>query len=101
MSPVLHQTHSEEEDLPEEEMEEDVEPILEQSGPGTDLGITAVELPLRQEEFVEIDGEEDAAKVKLNEKKVAENNSFVVEIYLFVFIMTQSPSVSSSVSAAE
>lgn len=84
MSLALHQTHSEEDDLPEEEMEEDVEPILEQSGPGTDLVITEVELPFRQEEFVDLDRGEDAAEEKLNEKKVAANNSCVVEV-TFVF----------------
>lgn len=80
MSLALHQTHSEEDNLPDEEMEEDVEPILEQSGPGTDLVITEVELPFRQEEFVDLDRGEDAAEEKLNEKKVAANNSCVVEV---------------------
>lgn len=84
VSLALHQSHSEEDDMPEEELEADVEPILEQPGPGTGLGFTQLELPLRQEEFVELDRGEDAAEENLNEKKVATNDSCFIEV-AFVF----------------
>lgn len=72
MSLSLHQTHSEDDDLPEEEMEEDVKPILEQCGPGTDLGLTQLELPFPfKGEFVAVDRKDDALEKKLIETKVA------------------------------
>lgn len=61
-------------------MEEDVETALEQSGLGTDLGLTELELPMRQDEFVEIDTEDDALEKKLIETKVDAHNECVVEI---------------------
>lgn len=72
MSLALHQAHFEEDDLPAEEMKEDVKPILEQCGPGTDLGLTELELPFPfKEEFDAIDTEDDALEKKLIETKVA------------------------------
>lgn len=72
MSLALHQIHSEEDDLPEEEMEEDVNPILEQCDPGTDLGLTELELPFPfKEEFVMVDKEDNSLEKKLIETKVA------------------------------
>lgn len=72
MSLALHQTHSEEDDLPEEEIEEDVQTMLEQCGPGTDLGLIEQELPFPfKEEFAMIDKEDDAPEKKLTETKVA------------------------------
>lgn len=56
-------------------MEEDVEP----AGPETDLGLTKLELPLGQEEFVEIDGEDDAQENMLTETKVEGNHYCVVD----------------------
>lgn len=60
-------------------MEEIAEPALVQPGPRTDLGLTELELPLRQEEFVELDGEDDALEKKLIETKVDANYYCVVE----------------------
>lgn len=76
MSLVLYQTQSEEDDLPEED---DVEPALEQSGPGADSGVTEPELPLRQEEFVEIESEDNLLERKLIETKVAANQYCVAD----------------------
>lgn len=61
-------------------MEKDNEPALEQPGPRTDLGLTELELSLREDEFVEFDGEDDVQGKKLIETKVHANHYCVVEI---------------------
>lgn len=79
MQLLLHQTHSEEDDvLPEEEMEvEDddagtamILPVLE-----TELGSQDFEQALvnRQEEFAEFDRGNEIVEEELNDKKVGEN----------------------------
>lgn len=55
-------------------MEKGVESALGQSGPGADLGLAELELHFRQEEFVEIDGDDDTVEKKLIETKVAANH---------------------------
>lgn len=74
MSLALHQTHSEEDDLREQQVEKDAQNILEQCGPGTDLDLMELELPFPfKEEFAIIDREDDALKKKLTETKVADH----------------------------
>ena len=74
MQLLLHQTHSEEDDLFTEE-EEDAGTPLELPVLEAEMGDQDLEQPLviRQEEFSEVDRGEDDIKGELTNKKVGEN----------------------------
>lgn len=58
-------------------MEEGAEPALEQPALRADLSLTELELPLRQEEFAELDREDDTLEKKRIETKVDPNDCVV------------------------
>lgn len=94
MSLLLHQTHSEEDDVLTEEEDE-----VEEDGAGTTMELPVLELEsgnqefeqalvIRQEEFAELERGNDNTEEELKDKKVGENilHMYVIEIFSFLVL---------------